>query len=181
MAKLITIGGAPATGKSTLARFLEEKTGIKRISMDDLKETIFDLGGCRDREWSKEIGALAWPTFQGLINMHVKRGDDVIAEATFLWPDDHVWIQGLSDSYGAELVQIWMTSDPRVARERFVARANTERHPGHCDALEHVMESFDQRFFNKSFVPMPLIGKTKIVDTTDFSIVNYDDILTFLD
>ncbi len=180
MARLITIGGAPATGKSTLARFLEKETGIKRISMDDLKETFFDLGGCRDREWSKEIGALAWPTFQGLINMHVGRGDNVIAEATFLWPDDHLWIQELSDRNSADLIQFWMSANPMVARERFVHRANTERHPGHCDALEHVMEEFDERFFNKSFIPMPISGKTKIVDTTNFDDVDHDEILRFI-
>lgn len=180
MAKLIIIGGAPATGKSTLARFLKKNTRIKHISMDDLKETLFDIGGYRDREWSKRIGALAWPMFKELIDMNLERGEDVIAEATFLWPDDSQWVQNLCERHGAELVQIWMTSDPRVVRERFIHRANTERHPGHCDALELVMEEFDERFFNKSFIPLPISGKTKIVDTTNFDEVDHDDVLNWI-
>jgi len=181
MPKLIIIGGSLATGKTSLARFLEEQTGIKRLSMDDLKETFFDLGGYRDRDWSKRIGGLAWPTFKELVDMHLERGDDVIAEATFLWPDDHEWVQDLGDRHGAELHQVWMTADPRVSRERFIARANSEeRHPGHCDDLVHVIDEFDQRFFNKTFIPMPVKGKTMVVDTTDFDLVDRDEVLQWI-
>ncbi len=182
MPKLIIIGGSLATGKTSLARFLEEQTGIKRLSMDDLKETFFDLGGYRDRSWSKRIGGLAWPTFKELVDMHLERGDDVIAEATFLWPDDHEWIQALKDRHDADVRQIWMTADPKVTRDRFIARANSqERHPGHCDALEHVLEEFEKRFFHRRFDPMKIVGKTKVVDTTRFGDVDHDDVLRFID
>lgn len=180
MSKFIIVGGSLATGKSTVAKYLEEQTNIKRISMDDLKERLFDIGGYRDRAWSKRIGHIAWGAFQQLVELHLEQGDDVIAEATFLWPDDAEWIQGLAERHGADLYQIWMTADPSIVRERFVHRAHHERHPGHCDHLEHVIEEFDERFFRTRFDPLPLFGKTLVVDTTDFHNVSLEAITSFI-
>ncbi len=181
MGKLILIGGSLATGKTTLAGFLEEQVGIKRISMDELKEAFFDLAGYKNRDWSKCIGSLAWPVFKEFIEMYVQRGEDVIAEATFLWPDDSEWIESLVDRHGVDVRQLWMTTDPLVARKRFIERSQSqERHPGHCDELEHVLGEFDERFFKQTFEPLAISGKTKIVDTTDFNSVDHDSILAFI-
>ena len=169
MARLIVIGGSLATGKSTIAKFLEEQLHVKRISMDELKERLFDIGGYRDRTWSMQIGQLAWPVFQKMIELHLEQGEDVIAEATFLWPDDAGWLNTLIETYAIDVYQIWMTADPQILRQRFVERAQSlRRHPGHNDSLECVLEEFDQRFFNRTFIPHPIQAKTLIVDTTEF-------------
>ncbi|MBI4256489.1 ATP-binding protein [Candidatus Uhrbacteria bacterium] len=178
--KLIIIGGSLATGKSTLSKKIADALGIQRVSLDEIKEVLFDVGGYRDREWSKEIGRLAFPVFRDLVELHLKREESVLAEATFLWPSDREWLHAFSQMYDVELVQIWLTSDPHVARKRFIERANSTRHPGHNDSLEEVMDEFDQRFFNKTFVPLPIDGKTKIVDTTDFATVDHDEILKWI-
>jgi predicted kinase len=179
--KLILVGGSLATGKTTVSRILSEATGIARVSMDEIKERLFDELGSRDREWSKEIGRRAFPIFQQKIEEHLSNGASVIAEATFLWPEDAQWVHELQQRYGAELVQIWMTADPRVARERFVTRAESgERHPGHNDTLEEVITEFDERFFNKSFVPLPIHARVLVVDTTDLGSVDHDAIRKFV-
>lgn len=180
MPKLIIVGGAPATGKSTIANYLQQALGIKRVSMDDIKESFFDVAGYRDRAWSIQVGRIAWPAFKQLVELHLERGDDVIAEATFLWPDDKDWIHEQAERYHADVFQIWMTADSTIVRERFIRRAHTERHPGHCDALDDVLESFDQRFFNRSFIPHPIRGKTLVVDTTDFEKIDKEFIRLFI-
>lgn len=181
MPKLIIVGGGLATGKSTIAQYLEQQTKIKRISMDELKERLFDVGGYRDREWSKKIGQMAWPLFKQLVELHLEQGDHVIAEATFLWPDDADWIHEIADRYHAEVYQIWMTADPLVARERFISRAQTsQRHPGHNDALEEVLAEFDERIFNRTFIPHPIQGKTLVVDTTEPACIDRDSICRFI-
>lgn len=180
MSKFIIVGGSLATGKSTVAKYLEEQIGIKRISMDDLKERLFDIGGYRDRAWSKRIGHIAWPVFKQLVELQLEHGSDVIAEATFLWDDDAQWISEMAARYGADLFQIWMTADPAVARERFIHRSHHERHPGHCDHLEHVIEEFDERFFNRRFDPLSLSGKTLVVDTTDMDGVALPAVVAFI-
>jgi len=89
-------------------------------------------------------------------------------------------VHALAERYDAELIQIWLTADPRVARDRFLARANSEaRHPGHNDALEHVMAEFDERFFNKTFPPLPLRARRLVVDTTDIAATDHQEILRF--
>jgi predicted kinase len=180
-AKLILVGGSLATGKSTLSSFLSKQLGVQRVSLDEIKETLFDIAGYSDRAWSKEVGRLTFPVFRDLIGMHLSRGSSLIAEATFLWPSDVEWLEQFATEHNVELIQLWMTADPRILRERFVARAQSgERHPGHNDDFEHVIEEFDERFFNKSFIPLPLSGKTKIIDTTSFDDIDYDDLLEWL-
>ncbi|NQV89962.1 ATP-binding protein [Candidatus Uhrbacteria bacterium] len=178
--KLIIVGGSLATGKSSISKMIAQNLSVQRISLDEIKEAMFDLGGYRDREWSKEIGRMSFPIFRDLIGLHLSRGESVVADATFLWLSDLDWLQEFSECYHAELIQIWLTADPAIARERFLDRANTDRHPGHNDAIEHVMDEFDERFFNKTFIPLPIQGKTKIVDTTDFSTVDHDAILGWI-
>ena len=75
--KLIIVGGSLATGKSTISSRLSDKTGIQRVSLDEIKEALFDLGGYRDREWSKEIGRLSFPVFRDLIELHLSKGESV--------------------------------------------------------------------------------------------------------
>ncbi|MBI5369849.1 ATP-binding protein [Candidatus Uhrbacteria bacterium] len=180
MSKLIIVGGSLATGKTTIAAALSNKTQITCVSMDVLKEHLFDVGGNRDRAWSKRIGHIAWQAFRQLIELHLEHHNDVIAEATFLWPGDADWIHEAAQTFGAELYQIWLTADPVVARERFIRRAQTERHPGHNDQVDHVMEEFDQKYFQHRFDPLPLKGETLVVDTTDFDAVDQEEICRFV-
>ena len=178
--KLIIVGGSLATGKSTVSKFISEKTTFSRVSLDEIKEVLFNVGGYRDRAWSKDIGRAAFPVFCQLIEMYLQRGESVIADATFLWEDDRVWLEDFAKRYDAELIQIWLDADPLVARARFIERSMTSRHPGHCDSLETVMDEFDERFFSKSHDPLVVDARTMTIDTTDFSKVDFQAILTFI-
>lgn len=178
--RFIIVGGSLATGKSTISTRIADHLSLQRVSLDEIKEALFDVGGYRDREWSKQIGRLAFPVFKDLIELHLSQGDSVVADATFLWSSDAEWIHAFTDRYDLDLRQVWLTADPHVARQRFLFRAqSTPRHPGHNDSLDQVLDEFDQRFFNKTFIPLPLDGKTKIVDTTDFAVVDHDDLLNW--
>lgn len=178
--KLIIVGGSIATGKTTVSKFVAQKTGFVRIALDDIKEALFDVGGFKDRAWSKEIGAATHPVFRQLIQMYLSRGESVIADATFIWADDRIWLQKFSSKHNAELIQIWMTADPQVARQRFIDRALTTRHPGHCDSIETVLSEFDERYFSKRIEPLLSDVRTCIVDTTDNSTIDFDSVITFV-
>ncbi|MBI2473755.1 ATP-binding protein [Candidatus Uhrbacteria bacterium] len=178
--KLVIIGGAPATGKTTLAQLIVEKTGFRNISKDQLKEYLFDVVEYRDREWSREIGALAFPLFMGIVEMYLKRGESIIIDNPFIHAADLEWFHRFHKEYGVEFVQIHLVADPSVLRQRFIDRAQSYRHPGHNDSLESVLQEFDKRWFNKTFIPLPIPGKIKIVDTTDFETINHDEILDWI-
>ena len=53
---IVIVTGRPASGKSTLAKWLGERLRLPVISKDEVKEILFDTLGWSDREWSKELG-----------------------------------------------------------------------------------------------------------------------------
>jgi len=178
--KLIIVGGSIATGKTTVSKFVAEKTGFRRIALDEIKEALFDVGGYKDRAWSKEIGAATHPVFRQLIQMYLSRGESVIADATFIWEDDRIWLKEFSERYNAELIQIWMTADPQTARARFLERSLTTRHPGHCDSIETVLGEFDERYFSKRIEPLLDGVRTHVIDTTDSDSMDLESIMQLL-
>lgn len=178
--KLIVIGGSIAMGKTTIAKKLSENIGVKHVSMDEIKESLFDTVGYRDREWSKEIGRLAFPVFMGIIEMYLRRGESVIADSTFLWPEDADWLNEFAELHQAEIYQIWLTADPQVARKRFIERTKNERQPGHNDSLESIIKEFDQKHFFQCFIPLLLNGKLLEIDTTSEDEFDHQAILNFI-
>lgn len=168
-------------GKTTVAKKLSENTGIKRVSVDEIKEALFNANEYRDREWSKDIGRLAFPVFTGMIEMYLRRGESVIADSTFLWPEDANWLHEFADLHGADIYQIWMSADPQMARERFIERAKGVRHPGHNDSLEEVIAEFDEKHFSRCFIPLPLRGETMVIDSGSGEPFNHDEILRFIE
>ncbi len=178
--KLIIVGGSIATGKTTVSKFVAQKTGYARIALDEIKEALFDVGGYKDRAWSKEIGAATHPVFRQLIQMYLSRGESVIADATFIWAEDRIWLQEFSSKHNAELIQIWMMADPQIARQRFLERSLTSRHPGHCDSIETVLGEFDERYFSKRIEPLLADVRTHVVDTTDDEAIDLEGVVIFL-
>jgi glucokinase len=177
--RLILVGGSIANGKTTLSTALSRDLGVPRVAMDDLKESLFNLYGSRDRDWSRRLGEATFPLFRRVIEVHLERGDSVIAEATFLYPEDAEWAESVAAKHGAELVLVWLTCDPRVSRERFIRRAQGGYHPGHRHATEEVLAEFDERYFSKTFISPVMRARTLVVDTTDFQVVSRADIAAF--
>lgn len=180
--KLIIIGGAPATGKSTTVARLKEACDFEVVSWDKMKESLWDTCGYADKDFSRGLSECVFPVFQKMVEMHLDQGHDVIVDSTFVWPEDEKWINEYAKKYKAEIIQLWHTSDPRVARQRFIDRAKSgERHPGHNDTVEAVLEEFEKRYWNRSFtIPLPLSGKTMIVESTDLESVDYPAIIKFV-
>ncbi|HEY6203123.1 MAG TPA: AAA family ATPase [Candidatus Limnocylindria bacterium] len=58
--RLVIIGGAPATGKTTLARALGDALGLPVITKDDIKESLAEPFTTGDREWSRQLGVAAY-------------------------------------------------------------------------------------------------------------------------
>ena len=52
----ILVTGIPASGKSTMARFLAEAFGLPVISKDRIKEWMYDTIGFRSREEKVKLG-----------------------------------------------------------------------------------------------------------------------------
>jgi predicted kinase len=134
MPNLIVIGGAPAAGKSTLARALREALAWPLLAKDDIKELLFDVLGSDDRAHSKRLSAAAYAIMFATAKELMQARQSCIVEGNFRWSERQADFASLATAVsGLRLLQIFVTADPDELARRFEARAGA-RHPGHVDA-----------------------------------------------
>ena len=123
---LIVVSGAPGTGKSTIARELGADLRFCVLSLDPIKETLADILGLGDEDWSNRVGdAAAEVVFRQAAGF-----PDAIAEG---W-----WRGARRDRAVAEFngaVEVFCHCDPELAGSRMAARHGTGRHPIHRDVI----------------------------------------------
>ena len=172
---LILVSGAPASGKTHLAERLSHELGIPAIHKDAIKETLFDTLGVGDREWSRRLGRASWALLYNLIDGQLAAGRSIIAEANF-YPGDSGRIRALQVRHQAKTVEVNCTASPDVLRSRYAERSMShDRHAGHADDGAQV-ERLDTLVRQGFFGPLDLDSEVVVVDTTDFSQVDYEAI-----
>lgn len=57
---LILISGFSCTGKTTLAKLIAKRYSLPLIGRDDIKESLYNSLGYKDREWSKKLGIASY-------------------------------------------------------------------------------------------------------------------------
>ena len=80
---VVMISGAPATGKTYLARLLADSLPVVVLQKDAIKETLFDTLGQDDREWSRMLGTAAFALLRDLVESHLKARQSVLVESNF--------------------------------------------------------------------------------------------------
>ena len=153
---LVVVSGAPATGKTTLARPLADELRLPLIAKDDLKEPLFDALGTGDRAWSRTLGRATFELQLGVAAELLRAGVDLVLEGNFDTEYD-----ALSRLPPHRPVQIHCTAPPETLLERFAAR---DRHPGHADVeVLNVLRrgSHDRRSYRLA------VDATIDVDTSD--------------
>lgn len=128
---LAIILGSPASGKTTLALRLSRDLALPCLCKDDVKEALFDVLGCPDRERSRLFSEASFGAVARLARRQLAAGQPCIIEGN--WRHMHVpLLSELMQSTQARAAQIWCSADAREIVRRFTSR---HRHPGHLDAL----------------------------------------------
>jgi 2-phosphoglycerate kinase len=159
--KVILIGGAPMSGKTTLARKLAAQLEYACLSTDDLGEAIraitskgvrpelHPMAGCDYREYYirhtvetlinhvEQQHLASWPAVEAVIRAHAGWAHPIVIEGWNLHPP---WIERLNLS---NVVSIWLLADERVLDRRI--RAMEDFHRGASDP-----ETMIQRFLQRS-------------------------------
>ena len=129
MARLVLINGAPASGKSTLARRLAEERPLTLVV--DLDSVRGSLG-----QWARDpVAAGQAARTLGLVmaQTHLGAGEDVIVPQFLQRVDFVLALAEAARHSGADFVEVALVSDPAEAAHRFAARAGSTQ-ANHRDA-----------------------------------------------
>jgi predicted kinase len=126
---LVIVGGAPATGKTTLARQLGRSLDLPVITKDDVKEALAAPFQTGDRDWSRQLGVAAYSVLFAVAERVLAGGQGLILESNFRC--------GISDpplrALAALAPTVVIVCRTPLARERFAKRAARGRHRVHID------------------------------------------------
>ena len=131
--KLVIVGGAPGSGKTTLAVALASRLALPLIAKDDIKESMADVVGTVDLAGSRRLGAAAYAAMRAIAARSLAVGASLVLEANFHRDRSEPWLrQLLSVSEGRVVI---CRSTAEVVRARFASRmAAGNRHGVHLDA-----------------------------------------------
>jgi predicted kinase len=176
-ARLVIVSGAPATGKTTLARALAQRLGIPLLVKDHLKEALADeIGPPPDVRGSQRLGLAAYRVLFDVAAELVGAGCDLVVESNFRRGRSEPELSLLVATADARLVHCTATTETVLDRyrDRF---DRGERHPAHLDAERHpgLVADIDGGLFE----PVALDIPTLVVRTDDGYDPGLDAILAF--
>ncbi|TMG67766.1 MAG: ATP-binding protein, partial [Chloroflexi bacterium] len=94
--RLILVGGAPGSGKTTLALQLAARLRVAVVTKDDIKESLAEVLGAGDRARSRELGAAAFEVMRAVAIRTLSSGAPVILEANFHRDRSTTWLRDLA-------------------------------------------------------------------------------------
>ena len=155
---VVLVTGIPGAGKTTVSRALSKALTLPLLSKDAIKESLFDVLGVRDREWSLQLGAAANNVLWSLLSQ-CPAGAIV---DMWLDPIRDVGLsqEGLAQADVQTAYEIICDCPAELAVQRYAGRV---RHPGHLPPDQATL----QRIHDSSTLMTALgIGPTKRIDTT---------------
>jgi predicted kinase len=173
---VVIVNGLPATGKTTLARYLAKELGVPSVHKDDIKETLFDNIGWSDRAWSRKLSIATYELIYYFAEAQLKARQSFIIEANFRSEIASSKFQDLMNRYPFIPVQILCLAEPKVVLERYRERWESgARHPGHVEV--DAIKDLEAEILNGGVKPLDIGGTVIELDTTDFTKVDYAEIL----
>lgn len=176
---LVIVGGAPGSGKTTLARRLAVELRLPLLTKDDVKKVLYDTIGAPDRQSSAQLGRAAYSLLYAMASRLLDAGVGALLESNFHRGYSETDLGPLVIHANAMLVHC--QGDPATIVRRYRERAERgERHPGHHDI--EVVARLGEQLDGGLFEPLELGVPTLQVDTTTGKeyVPAFGEIVTFL-
>ena len=132
MKTAVLVNGVPASGKSTVARSIALRLGCPLMTLDTVKEPLFDAFGTGDREHNRKLGRASY----AIIFRTIAEWPDpftVVIDAWFGFQPGSVLDAHLATAGIGCVAEVWCHVPSGVLAERYRARLD-ERSAGHPGA-----------------------------------------------
>jgi predicted kinase len=147
--RLLLITGAPASGKTRLARDLGSRYGGVGASKDEIKETLFEVLGTGDAAWSRRLSDASFALLFNWAAQLLAAHRLVLLEGNFRAGEHESRLRVVLESSGARVAQVLCLAGPATRASRLAARAaDPRRHPGHRDRYIDVGTGNDATFLD---------------------------------
>lgn len=173
MRRAVLVNGIPATGKSTIAHAIAERLALPILSLDTVKEALYDVlgNGGGDREHNRTLGRASQEAIWSLV-ADFPRDGAVILEAWFRMPPHDALVAGLARAGVERWAEVWCHAPGGVLAARYAART---RHPGHPPA------SYAPELAALAEVAVPIgLAPRLDVETSDLGGVDLDAIAAWV-
>ncbi len=165
---LLIVHGLPASGKTSLAKWIAAELCWPAVYKDDIKEILFDTLGWSDRAWSQRLGVSTIEIMYYVVAMQLSAGVSLLAECNFKPELASPKFREILARTDSAAIQVLCHTDGAVRLRRFKARA---RHPGHAD-LE-VSEAEADAWRAETLAPLDVPGPLITIETTDLAALDY--------
>lgn len=189
---LLLIAGFPGIGKSHLRDLIEEALGpFHAVSLDEIKEDLYDAHGFEDSTAKAELDAHAVDLFLASIGRAMEAQDQIISEYPFS-QKQAPGLEALCARFGYHAVTVRLTADLDVLYDRQRRRdLDPRRHPGHLVDSFRPGDRLEDRENAPQLLTWPVFRERCLVrgydtfrlgtlieaDTTDFSAVDYPSLV----
>jgi aminoglycoside phosphotransferase family enzyme/adenylate kinase family enzyme len=147
--KLVLVGGAPGTGKTTLAEALSQHLGFLALDSDTLRKDL--SGRAHDQPDPSPLGqgshspAFDDATYKTLLSRAgtlLGQGESVLVDASWSSSERREAARALAADHGAVCVELECDSPPDIARERVTERLRAGGHVS--DARPELLDALRQ-------------------------------------
>lgn len=140
---VVFVNGPPAAGKSSVAEKLALMLNAPLLSLDTVKEALFDRLGIGDREYNRKMGRASMAVIWSVVGC-LPAGSTVVIDAWLKYPPYDDLIHALHTAEVKNIVEIWCWARGEILAQRYRERVKL-RHPGHlgeeyADELELVAD-----------------------------------------
>lgn len=191
---LVVINGCPGSGKSYLSGLIKEKFPFFDIfPYDKVKEEFFDAYGFDNITERSALEERSLEEYYQRLEKRMEKGEELIIEYPFCRKHEKPF-SCLIEKYGYRAVTITLIGDLSVLLSRWEERDRREkgRHPGHYLLAYHKgraikdsdykrkpsLEEFEALCRAKDY--FITLGETVRVDVTDYSKVDYGQIISLI-
>lgn len=180
---LIIIAGVPASGKTTYGLKLASKLELPFFSKDKMKEVIYDsldASMTKDYEQKRKIGVASYSLLWTICEEMMKGKASFIIESNFTMLSASK-LEELINRYSYHSMVLKFDADFNALHKRFLEREKSvERHRGLV--ANHFFDDFETFCkMNEEAKEFHLTNVDEmLVDTSDFSKVDFDKIISFI-